>query len=198
MRYVVVGTSGSGKSTFARALARAADCPHVELDALFWAEEWTVRPTAEFRESVDRATDEPRWVVDGNYSVVRDVVWPKATHIVWLNHGRRVVFFRVLKRTVRRAVLREQLWHGNRESIPRAFFSRDSILLWALTTYGKNRTRYAALREDPRFTRLAWSEITSQSQADAFVERAAIDAIRTNRPADAVSEGSDLPASGNT
>ncbi len=35
MRCVVIGTSGAGKSTFAQALSKAAECPWIELDALY-------------------------------------------------------------------------------------------------------------------------------------------------------------------
>ncbi len=35
-RIVVVGTTGSGKTTLAAQLALIAGCPHIELDALHW------------------------------------------------------------------------------------------------------------------------------------------------------------------
>src|SRR5262249_4319881 len=137
VRYVVV-ESGSGKSTFGRQLALVTKSPYVELDELHWAENWTERPDSEFAEAVHTATQGKSWVVDGNYSIVRHVLWPRATHIVWLNFSRRVVFSRILRRTMRRALLRERLWHGNRESLFRAFFSRESILLWSLATFTQN------------------------------------------------------------
>lgn len=92
MRYLVIGTSGAGKSTFARAFASAMAVPHVELDELFWAENWSPRPTEEFTMSVSKVASEERWVIDGNYTVARDVLWPLATHVVWLNFSRTVVF----------------------------------------------------------------------------------------------------------
>lgn len=169
MRYVVVGTSGSGKSTFARALAQAMTVRRIELDELYWGENWTPRPADEFTRSVSEFAVGDRWVVDGNFSKVRDVLWPSATHIVWLNFSRRVVFTRVLWRTIKRAVLRQVLWHGNRESIRKAFFSRESILLWSLSTYAKNQTKYAMLRSEPEFAHLSWLELETPSQARAFL-----------------------------
>ncbi|WP_447943576.1 hypothetical protein [Microbacterium aurum] len=38
-----------------------------------------------------------------------------ADAIVWIDHPRRVVMRRVVGRTIRRALTREELWHGNRE-----------------------------------------------------------------------------------
>ena len=54
-RVVVVGCSGSGKTTFARQLARLLGSPHIELDALHWLPNWVPRPTNEFRALVAQA-----------------------------------------------------------------------------------------------------------------------------------------------
>ncbi len=173
MRYVVVGTSGSGKTAFARSVAEAMKVRYIELDELYWAENWTPRPTEEFAEAVMKATHGERWVVDGNYSVVRSVLWPRATHIVWLNFSRGIVFSRILWRTVKRSVLRQRLWHGNRESIRKSFLSRESILLWSLSTYAKNRVKYAKLRQEPEFAHLSWVELSNPKQAEDFIARLA-------------------------
>lgn len=176
MRLVVVGTSGSGKSTFAKALAGAAGYPHIELDALYWDKDWTPKPSARFAELVAAATDGDRWVADGNYSAVRHVVWPLATHVIWLNYGRATVFARVLRRTLKRTLTQEALWHGNRESLRRAFFSRESILLWTLSTYAMNRVKYKALRTEGAYPHLQWLEFTRPAAAEAFLREQSADA----------------------
>ncbi|AOK52790.1 toxin [Burkholderia stagnalis] len=170
MRFVVVGTSGSGKSTFASALAAAADCPHIELDALYWGPGWTAVPPEQFERAVLAATAGDRWVADGNYSAVRDVLWSRATHIVWLNFGRWTVFSRVLWRTLSRGLTRTELFHGNRESLRMAFCSRDSVLLWSYTTFARNRVKFAGLRDDPKYAHLHWTEITAPSRTRAFID----------------------------
>ncbi|MGA0610504.1 AAA family ATPase [Caldimonas sp. KR1-144] len=170
MRYVIIGTSGCGKSTLARALAKAQQAPHVELDALHWAADWTPRRKSEFIEGVRAATQAERWVADGNYGVVRDVLWSRATHIVWLNFGRGVVIARVIGRTLRRSLLGEPLWSGNRETLRRAFFSRESIVLWSLTTFHKNRRKYAELRGDAAYAHLHWIELRTPREARRFLE----------------------------
>lgn len=169
VRVLVIGTSGAGKTTFARALAARLGCSHVELDDLFWGEHWTPRPTAQFLASVQAAAAAERWVIDGNYSVARDTLWPRATHVVWLNFGRFTVLRRIFVRTVERAVLRRPLWQGNRESLRRAFFSRESILVWSATTFDKNRVQYAGLRASKQFPRLSWHELRSPREAVAFL-----------------------------
>lgn len=169
MRFVVVGTSGAGKSTFGRRLAAAMESSFVELDELHWSENWVERSDAEFSEAVSAATAGERWVVDGNYSAVRDLIWPRATHIVWLNFSRRVVFSRIIWRTFRRGLFRERLWHGNRESLARAFLSKDSVLLWSFTTFSSNRLKYRALRGGTKYGHLKWLEFTAASDANAFL-----------------------------
>ncbi|MDX1649805.1 MAG: toxin, partial [Myxococcota bacterium] len=84
---------------------------------------------------------------DGNYRVVRDLVWARATAVVWLDYALPVVMGRVLARTLRRGWRRETLWAGNRESLRKAFLSRESILWWALSTWRDRRRRYGALFE---------------------------------------------------
>lgn len=170
MRFVVVGTSGSGKTVFANLLSKAVGCPHIELDRLYWGPDWVAVPSEEFERAVSTATTGDSWVADGNYSVVREVLWSRATHIVWLNFDRLTVFSRVLWRTVSRGVFRTVLFNGNRESMRMAFFSKESVLLWSLTTFSRNRTKFSLLRQDPKFAHLEWTEITKPSHTDAFIQ----------------------------
>jgi adenylate kinase family enzyme len=76
-RVIVVGTSCCGKTTFSKRLSGILQQPHIELDALYWGPNWEPKPADEFRSLVDHATSSDRWVVDGNYSAVRNLIWPK-------------------------------------------------------------------------------------------------------------------------
>jgi adenylate kinase family enzyme len=148
-RINVVGTSGSGKTTTGSELARRLGVPHVELDALSWEPNWVAAPPDVFRERVAAAVAAETWVVDGNYSAARDLIWARADTVVWLDLPFRVVMWRVVSRTARRLATREVLWNGNRESL-RTAVSRDSIILWALTTYRRRRRDYpSALAANP-------------------------------------------------
>lgn len=99
-RVAIVGTSCAGKSTLASVLAEQLAVPHIELDAHHWGLNWTPRPLELFRDSLDQATAEPRWVCAGNYRMVRDLVWQRATTIVWLDYSFPLVFRRALGRTI--------------------------------------------------------------------------------------------------
>jgi adenylate kinase family enzyme len=165
-RVVVMGTAGSGKTTVAAALARRMGVPHVELDALAWGPEWESTPPAVLRERVEAAVGAEAWVVDGNYTAVRDLVWPKADAAVWLDPPRRVVMWRVITRTVHRIVTRRVLWSGNRESL-RTAFSRESIVLWAWTTYDRRHRDYPD--QLAAYPNLAVHRLQSARDVDRFL-----------------------------
>jgi hypothetical protein len=172
-RTAVVGTSCSGKTTFARGFASILGVPHIELDALYWQPEWSEPPVDEFRARVEEETCAGHWVADGNYSLVRDIVWGRATHIIWLNYSFPLVFWRALTRTIHRTITRQELFSGNRESLLSSFFSCDSILLWVITSFRKNRLRYMQLKDSPDWQRLHFTEFMHPSQATAFLSQAA-------------------------
>ncbi|MFA9431519.1 adenylate kinase [Egicoccus sp. AB-alg2] len=151
-RIAVVGNAGSGKSTLARRLADGLGLRHVELDAIFHQPGWQPLPEATFRARVEDAVRADRWVVCGNYGAVRDLVWPRADTIVWLDLPRRVVTPRIVRRSVVRAITRRELWNGNREEW-RNLLSADperSIVLWSITQHATNRAGYRRrLLDDP-------------------------------------------------
>jgi adenylate kinase family enzyme len=99
-RVVVIGTSCVGKTSFARSLARVLSVPHIELDALYWQPQWVPRLPDEFRQVVEKELSQDCWITDGNYSVVRDLTWSRATTVTWLNYAFPVVLWRALTRTV--------------------------------------------------------------------------------------------------
>ena len=168
-RVVVIGTSCVGKTTFAQALARVLSFPHVELDALYWQPNWIPRPSEEFRALTAQALSQDRWVTDGNYAVVRDLIWSRATTVIWLNYGFPLVLWRALTRTVRRVLTQEELFSANRESLRLAFFSRDSILWWVLTTFHRRRKQYRVLFDRRTSPQLVYVELRNPSEAKHFL-----------------------------
>lgn len=161
-RIRVVGISGAGKSRFAREAAARLGLPYAELDELFWDAGWQHRDVAEARARLDDfvATHPDGWVVDGNWNTTmagRLELPDEVDLIVWLDHPRSLVMWRVITRTVRRAITREELWHGNRERA-RTWFSLDpaeNIVLWSWTHYDAIRERYLPRVGQPGFVRLA-------------------------------------------
>jgi len=170
-RIVVVGTSGSGKTTLARCLAKRLDIPHIELDALYWKPNWVGSPTDVFRQCVKEAVSGKRWVVDGNYSKTRDIVWVRADTIVWLDYPLWILLWRIFKRGIRRSITRENLWGtGNRETLYRHFFTHDSMILWVLKTYRKRRREYPILFTQPEYAHLRVVKLRSRRETEYWVE----------------------------
>ena len=123
-RIIVIGTTGSGKTMLAQTIAQRFAITHVELDALYWGPEWTPYPEDEFRASVERSTRGKNWVIDGNHGDIRDIVWPRANTLIWLDYSLPVIFWNLSKRTTRRLIFRQELWQGNRETWRNQFLWR--------------------------------------------------------------------------
>jgi adenylate kinase family enzyme len=146
-RIVVVGTTSSGKSTLAGQLAKIIGGDYIELDALHWEPNWVEAPDEVFRERVEAAINSQVWVAAGNYSVVRDIIWQDAEALIWLDYPIHIVFWRLLTRTIRRAVTREELWNGNRESFWKhlMLWSDESLFHWLFKTYWRRKREYPIL-----------------------------------------------------
>jgi adenylate kinase family enzyme len=171
-RTVVIGSSGSGKTTLARRLAQLLKVPHVELDALHWEPNWMEAPLEVFRERTATALNGDRWVVDGNYSKVRDILWVQADTIIWLDYPLGQALGRLVKRTFRRVVLREELWNGNRETLSNALIPRaDNIFVWTIKRHHHRRREYPELFARPEFSHLKVIRLLSAKATDAWLEK---------------------------
>ncbi len=159
-RVVVVGTSGSGKSTLAAALAHEFGFEYVELDALHWLPGWEMRSIEEFRRIVQKAVICDRWVADGNYGKVRDIVWRRAQAVIWLDFPFPVVMPRIISRSIRRAATRRELWNGCYETFRQSFMSQNSVILWAAKSWWRRRERYPEILTRPRYSHLDVFRVT--------------------------------------
>jgi adenylate kinase family enzyme len=166
----VVGTTGSGKTTLAGRLAIRMGIPHVELDALYWEPGWVPAEPEVFRERVAQALSGAAWTTDGNYSRVRDIIWGRADTVVWLDYALPVILRRIVWRTLRRVVRREELWNQNRQRFGNALFSRDSIVLWAVQTYRRRRREYPVLLSQPEHAHLAVVHLRSPREAERWLD----------------------------
>jgi adenylate kinase family enzyme len=169
-RVSVVGTIGSGKTTFARKTSKLLRAPHIELDALHWEPNWIEAPNSVFLERVRQSLRGDAWVVDGNYHQVRDIVWSRADTVVWLDYPFRTIIGRLARRTWGRIFTHEKLWNGNQEHL-RGLFARDSVFLWALRTYRRRRRQYPALLSRPENSHLRIVRLRSPREAADFLSK---------------------------
>ena len=154
MKIAIVGPSGSGKTSLARLLSARFDAPRVELDALHWEPNWTPAPAAVLRQRVEDALCGDRWVCDGNYQAVRDIVWARAETVVWLDYPLRLVLWRLTRRSAQRWISGEPLWNGNREALRTLVFSRDSLFAWELRSYRRRRQELPHFFSRPEYAHL--------------------------------------------
>ncbi len=157
----------------AASLAEALAMPHVELDALQWESNWhglTQHDPHEFIRRVAAATAADRWVVDGNYGLVRDLIWSRATHLVWLDYERRVIMARVIRRSLVRIACRTELWAGNREVWHRIFRPSHPIL-WAWNTWRRRRTEIEQLLAQPDNAHLTVLRLRRPCEASGVISR---------------------------
>jgi adenylate kinase family enzyme len=154
MRIVVIGTPGAGKTTLARRIAGQLGLPHIELDAINWQPGWrdlTRHDPALFVSRVVEAIQAEAWVADGNYGPVRDQLWRRATHLVWLDYSRPVIMRRVILRSLRRVLLRTELWAGNRERW-RHFVRPSHPIRWAWSTWSQRRRETSERLAQPDYS----------------------------------------------
>lgn len=98
-------------------------------------------PAGEFRSQTAKFTSTDAWIVDGNYSKLRDITWHRADTLVWLDYKLPLIVWRVTRRNLRRLAHREAAPSGF--TWQRAFFSRRSVLSNAVRKWFTNRGKYA-------------------------------------------------------
>lgn len=165
MRYAVIGTAGSGKTTMAKCLAQYLHIPHIELDALYWQPGWTPCAKEVFLQRVSDALMGEAWVVDGNYSSARDITWRRACALVWLDYPLALSLVRLAKRTIARSLSRQVLWNNNRETLRNAVLSRDSLFIWAVSTHERHRREFLAALGLPEYAHLNVSRLHTPKAA---------------------------------
>ena len=168
----VIGMTASGKSTLARHLARMLDVPHVELDGIVHGPNWVALPNEEFHARTAEALSGDGWVVDGNYSAVRDLTIGQAETVIWLDYPLIIPLWRVFPRTVRRIIRQEELWNGNRETWRGALFGRDSLVVWILKMHRVRRREFTALFRQPEHARRTVIHLRSPRATDRWLEDA--------------------------
>jgi adenylate kinase family enzyme len=168
-RVLVMGSSGSGKSTFAMRLSEITGIPFVSLDALFWKPGWAKSDKAEFQERVTEAARQPRWIMDGNFQshlveLRRDV----SDTVIWFDLPRSTCMFGILKRIARSyGQVRPEMAEGCPEKIDFEFFR----YVWTYRRLQRPKLLdyFQGLRADQQLVCF-----TDRAQADDYLQKIAL------------------------
>jgi adenylate kinase family enzyme len=171
-RIVVLGVTSSGKSTLAEKLASRFDLGCVDLDALHWEPNWQEAPLDVFRARVEKAIQADKWVIAGNYHIVRDLIWPKAEAVIWLDYPFLTVLWQLTRRTFKRWWTRELLWGTNRESLIKHFklWSQDSLFHWLFKTYWRRKREIPLVLSLPEHQHLKLIHLKHPKETNEWLE----------------------------
>jgi adenylate kinase family enzyme len=169
-RIIIIGVTGSGKTTLAHELGARLGHKHIELDSLYWELSWKEAPTEVFLNRVAAALDHvDYWVVDGNYRETRPITWVRADTLIWMDYPLHIIFLRLLRRSFKRVFTREELWNGNRESFREQFLSRNSLFVWAWRSYKKHHREYPQQLQKLEYVHLRVFRLRSPRETENFL-----------------------------
>lgn len=155
-RVLVLGSSGSGKSTFTGRLARALNVEAIHLDSHYWQPNWTATPPAEWQARVAELLERDAWVMDGNYPDLLKQRLAYADTVIFLDYPRLTCLWRCIRRYFRhRGRNRPELAPGCHEKIDWDFlkwiwfYPRDiKTRVWATLERYAGEVHVVRLRRD--------------------------------------------------
>ena len=112
------------------------------IDELHWLPDWQPRPDPELHARIEDVAKRPAWIIEGNYRRFRARQRHRIELLIWLDLPLPFVLLRLLRRSLRRSLRGESCCNGNRESLRRLFFHRDSVVLYMLSTWSSHRRAY--------------------------------------------------------
>lgn len=107
-------------------------------------------------------------MIDGNFGIVRDIVWKRADTIIWLDYPFAVVFIQALIRSIKRIVTKQKLFGDNVESFRQTFFSKNSILYWIIVSHWDYKRTYTHLL---KYSNKEITILTNNKEKNKFVRK---------------------------
>lgn len=164
-KILVIGSGGSGKSTFSARLGRLLNIEVIHLDVLYWKPGWVETPKPEWREKVIELLKRETWIIDGNYSGTFDIRFAACDTVIFLDVARSVCLWRVLKRLLLYRIRgRPDMAAGCRERFDPKF------IMWVWRYRTKTRPRVLQLLRDNSESKQI-VHLRTQSEIEGFLAR---------------------------
>ena len=164
-RILVIGSSGAGKSTFAKRLGSALDIPVIHLDAEYWQAGWRETPKPEWAEKLSKMLAAESWIMDGNFSGTLDLRLQSCDAAIMLELPARVCLWRVSKRFLRyRNQVRPDMAAGCNEKLDWEFI----VWIWRYQKQTASRVK-AMLNKYANSKQVIY--LRSQKEVEAFILR---------------------------
>ena len=162
-RILVIGSGGSGKSTFSVRLGRLLDLPVIHLDTLYWSPGWVEPDKSEWAKTVRQIIKQDSWILDGNYSGTLAERIEACDTVIFLDVPRLICIWRVLKRAIsHRGRTRPDMSAGCPERLSLAF------LLWIWAYPNRSRRKVLELLVQARATKNV-VHLRTQKDVDLFM-----------------------------
>lgn len=155
-RILVIGTAGSGKSTLANNIAQNLHLKKIELDEINWRPNWDNRQISDldgFKSDVEDAISHNDWVATGGYMSVREMLWARANIIIWLDLPFFTVFWRVVSRSLIRALGGKETFAGCKENLS-DILAWDKPIRWSIQSFNERRQSFEKMANSETYKEL--------------------------------------------
>jgi len=171
-KVIIIGSSGAGKTTLAKALSSKLNIPHTELDSIFHLKDWQPLDNDEFKARVGSITKESSWIICGNYfnKLGGENYLSKADTVIWCDYSFLLVFSRLLRRTLKRILTKQELWNENREGFIVNFFTKESVLLWMMREWNQQKQRYGKIFQENKLNDTQLIRLRSPAETVKFLD----------------------------
>jgi adenylate kinase family enzyme len=153
-RIVILGPSGTGKTTLCRILGEKFNISTLHLDSIYWIRDWNHLNKEQFQTKMSNYLKKhDEWVIDGNYTNNLHFKWrlQLASTIILLDYGQQCALKGIHERAKKfKHTTRSDMAEGCIEGIDQVFlkyvstFSREKIpwLKAIINKYGSNKEIY--------------------------------------------------------
>jgi adenylate kinase family enzyme len=168
-RTIVFGSTGIGKTTLVRQIADEFSVPVIDIDSLRREAGKSTSPEEVFSGLVSESVKGDTWIIDGSYTSIQDLVWPRAEAIIWLDFSFRVFLARLIKRSLYRIFIRKKSEKPVKGRYQPAG-ERTSNYLRAIFTGKERQKRYFATLYNSKYAHLHIIRLTSPEEAENWLD----------------------------